>query len=77
MAKATELRELSDEQLEFTLKETQESLFKLRFQSSSEKLDSPSTLRRLRREIARVKTIQHERMLSKGLLEVNALVAAQ
>lgn len=68
--KAKDLRELSDEQLEFTLKGTQESLFKMRFQSSSEKLDSPSNLRKLRREIARIKTIAHERLLSRGPLEV-------
>jgi large subunit ribosomal protein L29 len=70
MSKAKDLRELSDEQLEFTLKGAQESLFKLRFQSSSEKLDSPSNLRKLRREIARVKTIIHERLLSRGPVEV-------
>lgn len=69
MAKANNLRELSDEQLQFTLKETQESLFKLRFQASSEKLDSPSNLRKLRREIARLKTIAHERLLSRGPIE--------
>lgn len=69
-AKANDLRELSDEQLQFSLKEAQESLFKLRFQSSSEKLDSPSNLRRLRREIARIKTIAHERFLSRGPVEV-------
>ncbi len=69
MAKAKDLRELSDEQLEFTLKGTQESLFKLRFQSSSEKLDSPSNLRKLRREIARIKTLAHERLLSRGPVE--------
>lgn len=72
MAKASELRELSSEQLEFTLKEKQESLFKLRFQSSSEKLDSPSNLRKLRRDIARIKTIAHERLLSRGPAEAAA-----
>jgi len=70
MAKAKDIRELSDEQLSFTLKEAQESLFKLRFQSSSEKLDSPSNLRKLRREIARIKTIAHERLLMRGPVEV-------
>lgn len=69
MSKARDLRELSDEQLQFTLKEAQESLFKLRFQSSSEKLDSPSNLRKLRREIARIKTLAHERLLSRGPAE--------
>jgi large subunit ribosomal protein L29 len=61
MAKATELREMSDEQLEFSLKETREQLFHLRFQAATERLDAPSNLRRLRRDVARVKTIQAER----------------
>lgn len=61
MAKAGELREMSDDQLTFSLKEAQENLFKLKFQASTEKLDAPSTLRRTRREIARLKTIMRER----------------
>ena len=61
MSKATELREMSDEQLEFSLKETREQLFHLRFQAATERLDAPSNLRRLRREIARIKTIQSQR----------------
>ena len=61
MSKAAELREMSDEQLEFTLKETREQLFHLRFQAATERLDAPSNLRRLRREIARIKTIQTQR----------------
>jgi len=68
--RADGLRELSDEQLSFSLKEAQESLFKLRFQSSSEKLDNPSNLRKLRRQIARIKTIEHERLLTRGPVEV-------
>lgn len=63
MSKATELRELNDEQLEFSLKEAQKELFTLRFQSATEKLDTPSSKQRLRREIARIKTIQRERSL--------------
>ena len=56
-----ELREMSDEQLELTLKEAREQLFRLRIQSQTERLDAPSELRRNRRLIARVKTIQSER----------------
>lgn len=59
--KAKELREFSDEQLSFALKEAQESLFRLRFQATTEKLDAPSNLLRTRREIARIKTLQSER----------------
>lgn len=61
MIKASELREMSDEQLEVTLKETIESFFRLRLQAQTERLDAPSELRKHRRLIARVRTIQHER----------------
>ena len=61
MSTLTELREMSDEQLDLTIKEAAENLFRLRVQSQSEKLDSPSEIRRNRRLIARVKTLQTER----------------
>jgi large subunit ribosomal protein L29 len=61
MSKASELRQMSDEQLELTLKEATENLFHLRVQSQTERLDAPSELRRHRRLVARVKTIQRER----------------
>ena len=59
--KASELREMSDEQLSLTLKETTESFFRLRLQAETERLDAPSELKRHRRLIARVHTIQTER----------------
>lgn len=58
---ATELREMSDEQLALTLKESTESLFRLRLQAETERLDAPTELKRHRRLIARIKTIQTER----------------
>jgi large subunit ribosomal protein L29 len=61
MAKLTELRDMSDEQLGLTLKEAKEHLFRLRIQSQTEKLDAPSELRRNRRLIARINTIQTQR----------------
>lgn len=64
MAKASEFREMSDEQLGAELKQTQQDLFKLRFQAATEKLDAPSNLQKLRRSIARIKTIQRQRELS-------------
>ena len=57
-----ELRDMSDEQLGITLKETAEHLFRLRVQAQMERLDAPSELRKARRLIARVKTIQSERL---------------
>lgn len=56
-----ELREMSDEQLELTAKEAAGNLFKLKIQAQTERLDAPSELRRNRRLIARVKTLQTER----------------
>lgn len=64
MTKASELREMSDEQLGLTLKEASENLFRLRIQAQTERLDAPSELRKQRRTIARVKTVQTERATS-------------
>ena len=59
--KINELREMSDEQLELTAKDAANQLFRLRVQSQTEKLDSPSETRRNRRLIARIRTLQTER----------------
>jgi large subunit ribosomal protein L29 len=53
---------MSDEQLELTIKEAAENLFRLRIQQQTERLDAPTEMRRNRRLIARVKTIQTERL---------------
>lgn len=69
MSKAKELREMSQDQLEFSLNAARESLFQLKFQASTEKLDAPSNLRKGRREIARIQTILRERALSEAAAE--------
>ncbi|KAA5540211.1 50S ribosomal protein L29 [Roseiconus nitratireducens] len=61
MTSNSELREMSDEQLEATAAEAAQTLFRLRFQSQSERLNTPSDIRKNRRLIARIKTIQTER----------------
>lgn len=61
MAKAKELRDMSDEQLDLTVKEAADKLFRAHVQRQTERLDAPTELRRHRRLIARVKTIQTER----------------
>lgn len=58
----TEFREMSDEQLQATVTEAAQTLFRLRFQSQSERLNTPSEIRKNRRTIARIKTIQTERL---------------
>lgn len=59
--KPSELRQMSDEQLAQVLKETREALFRLRVQAQTERLDAPSEIRKQRRLIARILTIQNER----------------
>jgi large subunit ribosomal protein L29 len=59
--KAEELRHMSDEQLDLTLKETVKNLFHLRFQSATDRLETPSELQKAKRDVARIKTILLER----------------
>ena len=67
MSRATAtIREMSDEQLEHELRETQQSLFRLRLQAATERNDVPSNVKKLRRSIARIRTIQREREITKS-----------
>jgi len=59
--KVSDLRDMSNEHLALTLKDTTKNLFRLRLQAQTERLDAPSELRKQRRLIARIKTIQQER----------------
>ena len=68
MAKRSQLadyRGMGDEQLVMTLRELEKNLFHLRFQSATERLETPSEIRKAKREIARIKTIQRQRQLAK------------
>jgi large subunit ribosomal protein L29 len=64
-SKLPEYRGMSDEQLGLTLKDVEKHLFQLRFQSATDRLETPSEIRKARREIARIRTIQRERDLGK------------
>jgi len=64
-AKASDMRGMSDEQLSLTLKDTEKHLFQLRFQSATDRLETPSEIRKAKREIARIRTIQRHRDLAK------------
>ena len=59
--KASGYREMSDEQLDLSLKDVVKNLFHLRFQSATERLETPSEIRKAKREVARIKTIQRQR----------------
>jgi large subunit ribosomal protein L29 len=62
--KPAEYRGMSDEQLDLSLKEELKNLFHLRFQSATERLETPSEIRKSKREVARIKTLQRERQLT-------------
>ena len=63
--KAAEYRGMSDEQLALTLRDLEKHLFQLRFQSATDRLETPSEMRKARREIARIMTVQRQRELVK------------
>jgi large subunit ribosomal protein L29 len=65
MSKSAVIREMSDEQLQHELREAQQGLFRLRLQAATERNDVPSNVKKLRRDIARIFTIQRERELSR------------
>ena len=60
---ASELRELTDEELVLRLKEAKEELFNLRFQMATGQLDNNRRLRTVKHDIARIYTILREREL--------------
>ena len=61
--KVTELRELSSQELNDKLSECKEELFNLRFQLAINQLDNPKKISDVKKTIARIKTIIHEREL--------------
>ena len=64
MAKATDLRGNTDDQLVEQLGNLKREAFNLRFQAATSQLESPSRVKEVRRDIARIKTLQSERSRS-------------
>ncbi len=64
MVKASVLRELTEDELDQKYKEFTEELFNLRFQLATSQIENASRMRVVRRDVARVKTIQRERQLA-------------
>ena len=61
---ASDIRSMTDEQILDAMEDQKEAMFNLRFQASSGQLEDPNTLRRTRRDLARLKTVLHERHLA-------------
>ena len=59
--KTREIREMSVEELNTKLSELKEELFNLRFQHAVNQLDNPHRMADVKKDIARVMTILHEK----------------
>ena len=62
--KVAEIRNLSDQDLDKQLYDLQSELFNLRFRLATGQLENPSAIGNVKKDIARVKTIQTERKLN-------------
>ena len=62
--RAEEIRDMSDAEIEEKIAQSQEELFRLRFRSATQQLENPSLIRKLRRDVARMKTILRQRETS-------------
>lgn len=56
-----DFRDMTDQQLQEQLDELREERFRLKFRAATMELENPRMLSRLRRDIARVRTVQRER----------------
>jgi large subunit ribosomal protein L29 len=59
--KAEDVRQKTDDELSDQLGDLQKEAFNLRFQQASGQLENTSRVREIRRDIARIKTVQHQR----------------
>ena len=64
MAKPADLRAKSDDQLSADLADLKKEAFNLRFQAATNQLERPARIKEVRRDIARIKTLQNERSQS-------------
>ncbi|MCI7239570.1 MAG: 50S ribosomal protein L29 [Anaerococcus sp.] len=62
--KPAEIRNLSDQDLDKKLYDLQSELFNLRFRLATGQLENPAAIGNVKKDIARVKTIQTERKLN-------------
>ena len=64
LTRPSELRELTDDELDHRLTESRQELFNLRFQSVTGALENSARLKLTKREIARILTVQTERQFA-------------
>lgn len=61
MTKIADLKAKTDDQLVEQLGELKREAFNLRFQAATSQLEKPTRVREVRRDIARIKTLQAQR----------------
>jgi large subunit ribosomal protein L29 len=61
--RASEIRELSDQELAVKERDLKESLFRFRLKRGINQLESPAAMKSTRRELARVKTVMAQRQV--------------
>ena len=64
--RAREIRELTDEEMQGKAQELSEELFRLRLRRGTGQIEDAMRIRKIRRDVARVKTIQRERLRTAG-----------
>lgn len=69
MAKARDIRDLTDSQIQEEIDKAKQEMFNLRFQSSTGQLENPQRIKLVQRDIARCKTILRERQLAQQLVQ--------
>ena len=69
--KASEIREMNPDELDDELENLQKKFFEIRTQAVTEKLEDPTQLTKVKRDIARIKTVLRERQLARKNAENN------
>lgn len=77
MANIVELNQMSSDKLATRLEESREEMFNLRFQRASGRLENTMRLREVRREIAQLETVLHQRQLATEAAAMQPEIAAK
>jgi large subunit ribosomal protein L29 len=72
MRKTAEIRRMTDAEIAGALDDARQEMFNLRFQRASGQLENYTRIRQLRKDIARLLTIQHQRALAAQLVQEDA-----
>ena len=68
MKRATEIRQMTNPELAEVINDAKQEMFNLRFQWASGQLEDATRIKQLRKDIARLLTIQRERELAAAFI---------